>query len=104
MAETLRGASRLQEAQGAINEAFECALPWKCLLPKFWLEKGLLERLKDRPLEAQCSFGQALRLIESDFLDTPYRHMRNELYANLGAACFEVGDIRGAIRLFAQFS
>jgi tetratricopeptide (TPR) repeat protein len=101
IAETLRGVDRLLEAQVAIDEALGYAEEWRCLLPKLWLEKGLVQRLMNRPIEARQSFGQGLLLIESAFSDPRFRLIKTELYANLGAACYEIGDIRGATEAFS---
>jgi tetratricopeptide (TPR) repeat protein len=96
MAEALRGFGRLQEAQAKIEEALGHAKEWKVLLPKLLLEKGLIQRLTNHPIEAQQTFGRALLLIESASPNTLFRHLGAELYANLGAVCYEMGDIRGA--------
>ena len=86
----------MQEAQTKIEEALVHAKEWKVLLPQLLLEKGLVQRFTNRPKDAQQTFWQALLLIESALSHTHFRHLRRELYANLGAVCYEIGDIRGA--------
>jgi len=102
MIQTLRTQGRLSEAQVKVDQAVELAKQWPALSPKLLLERGLIQRLENQSLDAQRSFAQALVILDSHSPNTAqplkpfYNAQRVELYFNLGAACFETGDIHGA--------
>lgn len=102
IAQTLRANGEFLKALEKIAQAIDYAKLWPALLPKLLLERGLVQRLTDHPADAQQSFSRALVLIDSDLSTIHFQHLRTELYVNLGAACFETGDVRGAREAFSS--
>lgn len=96
LAEALRNAERFAEAHQKLKEALKCAKKYKTVLAKLYSELGITQCQMRHLREAQQTFRQAILALEAD----PYRHSKSNIfgviYMSLAAACYELGDLRGA--------
>lgn len=108
LADALRTVEQFDKAQRTLDEAIQFAKRYKPTLANLYLNLGLAQRLsgpltKPKHLtQAQHTFQQALLALEAD----PYQQYKSELYSdiymNLAAVCYELGDFKGAAAAFDE--
>lgn len=108
LADALRQSEQFDKAQRTLYEAIQFAGRYNTTLANLYLNLGLAQRLSgsltkpEHLTQAQHNFQQALLALEAD----PYRQYKSELYSdiymNLAAVCYELGNFKGAAAAFDE--
>ena len=102
LAEALRCAHRLDEAERAIGEAFRHVEADKGMLPRLYYEKGLIERSTNRSAGACSTFFQAVAALETHPRLRRDPLLVREIHWNLGELYYESRQYKEAAEALQQ--